>query len=176
MADDLEREDSADGEMPSVELPSVDDRFRSLMEGLRTTLPGAQVLVAFLLVLPLQAEFNTLGDIELAAYYTAFAAALLASVLLIAPSVHQRVRSPVSGLTRQTEAHLDAAVRLTIVGTALLLVALTCVAYLVTSLIANDVAAVAAAAIIAATAGYTWFYQPLIGFGLERSDPTTGEP
>ena len=31
----------------------VDDQFRSLMEGLRTTLPGVQVLFAFLVVLPL---------------------------------------------------------------------------------------------------------------------------
>lgn len=146
------------------ESTSVDDRFRSLMEGLRTTLPGAQVLVAFLLVLPVQAEFGTLGNVELTVYYAAFASSMLASVLLIAPSVHQRIRSPVSGITRETEAHLDVAVRLTIIGTVLLMIALTCVAYLVTSLITNDIAATTAAVVLAATAAYTWFYQPLIAF------------
>lgn len=143
---------------------SVDDRFRSLMEGLRTTLPGAQVLVAFLLILPVQAEFGTLGTAELIVYYAAFASSMLASVLLIAPSVHQRIRSPVSGITRGTEAHVEVAVRLTIVGTVLLMIALSCVTYLVTSLITNDVAATAAAVVLTATAGYTWFYQPLISF------------
>ncbi len=32
--------------------PNVDKEFRSLMEGLRTTLPGVQFIVAFLLTLP----------------------------------------------------------------------------------------------------------------------------
>ena len=32
----------------------VDDQFRAILEGLRTTLPGVQVLFAFLLTLPLQ--------------------------------------------------------------------------------------------------------------------------
>lgn len=146
------------------ESTSVDDRFRSLMEGLRTTLPGAQVLVAFLLVLPVQAEFGTLGTVELTVYYAAFASAMLASVLLIAPSVHQRIRSPMSGITRETESHVDVAVRLTIVGTVLLMIALGCVTYLVTSLITNDVAATAATVVLTTTAGYTWFYQPLIAF------------
>lgn len=143
---------------------SVDDRFRSLMEGLRTTLPGAQVLVAFLLVLPVQAEFGRLSTVELVVYYAAFASSLLASVLLIAPSVHQRIRSPVSGVSRETEAHLDVAVRLTIIGTVLLMIALSCVAYLVTSLVANDIVAIAASAVLTATSAYTWFYQPWIGF------------
>lgn len=148
----------------SDESGSVDERFRSLLEGLRTTLPGAQVLVAFLLVLPVQAEFNTLSTIELVVYYAAFSSALLASVLLIAPSVHQRIRSPVSGITRETEAHLDVAVRLTIIGTVFLLIALSCVAYLVTSLVTNDLFAVAAAIVLTAISAYTWFYQPLIAF------------
>lgn len=157
--------DSSSTASSGDESTSVDDRFRSLMEGLRTTLPGAQVLVAFLLVLPVQAEFNTLGTIEVAVYYAAFASSMLASVLLISPSVHQRIRSPVSGVTRGSQAHLDVAVRLTIIGTVLLLVALSCVAYLVTSLITNDVAALVAAVVLTATAGYSWFYQPLIAFG-----------
>lgn len=134
------------------------------MEGLRTTLPGAQVLVAFLLVLPVQAEFSILGNVELVVYYAAFASSLLASVLLIAPSVHQRIRSPVSGITRETEAHLESAVRLTIAGSVFLLIALSCVAYLVTSLILNDLAAAAAAAVLSAVSAYTWFYQPLVVF------------
>lgn len=165
MADDSEVRPSVDDEPTSV-----DDRFRSLMEGLRTTLPGAQVLVAFLLVLPVQAEFRILGTTELVTYYAAFASAMLASVLLIAPSVHQRIRSPMSGVPRENEAHLDVAVRLTIIGTVLLLIALSCVAFLVTSLITSDVAAVAAAVVLTATSAYTWFYLPLIAFDRDNRD------
>ena len=149
---------------------SVDERFRSLMEGLRTTLPGAQVLVAFLLVLPVQAEFNLLSTVDLIAYYVAFATAMLASVLLIAPSVHQRVRSPISGVTRGNERHLQAAVRLTIAGTVFLMMALISVTYLVTSLVVTGVAAAVSAVVLGAVAGYSWFYQPLITFNRDRSN------
>lgn len=140
------------------------------MEGLRTTLPGSQVLVAFLLVLPVQAEFSSLTDWERAAYYVAFATSLVASVLFIAPSAHQRMRSPISGVTRRTEQHLAAAVRLTILGTGLLYLALVAVAYLVTSLVVSGPAAVGAATSLAAIVGYTWIYQPVVSFRIRPED------
>jgi hypothetical protein len=121
--------------------------------------------VAFLLVLPVQAEFAALSDLELRVYYTAFASAMLASVLLIAPSAHQRMRSPISGLVRRTERHLDVAVRLTITGTVLLLISLTSVCYLVTSLVTSGWVGAVSAAVLVTVGGYTWFYQPLIAFG-----------
>ena len=95
----------------------VDDQFRSLMEGLRTTLPGVQVLFAFLLVLPLQASFGEIRDVERIAYYVSFFGSAMASVLLIAPSAHQRLRAPVNGVERRSERHLQIAVSLTIAGT-----------------------------------------------------------
>ena len=102
----------------------VDDQFRSLMEGLRTTLPGVQVLFAFLLVLPLQAEFTGISDGEKIAYYVSFFGSAMASVLLIAPSAHQRLRAPMTGLERRSERHLDVAVNLGIAGTIIFAIAL----------------------------------------------------
>ena len=46
-------------EAAAVESTEVDDAFRALLEGLRTTLTGVQVLFAFLFILPLQASFPT---------------------------------------------------------------------------------------------------------------------
>lgn len=146
---------------------SIDRQFRSLMEGLRTTLPGAQVLVAFLLILPVQQEFASLSRWELVAYYLAFATSMVASVLLIAPSAHQRMRSPKTGVARSSERHLDIAVKVTILGTAFLLVAMVAVGYLVTSLVVSSLAAAAFAVVLFLVAGYTWVYQPLVSF---RSD------
>lgn len=143
---------------------SIDEQFRSLMEGLRTTLPGAQVLVAFLLVLPVQSEFGKLSDVDKGAYYLAFVTAMLASVLLIAPSVHQRVRAPMTGIKRRTKRHLDIAVWLTIIGTIALFIALVAVTFLVTSLVFSTVAAVLAALAVSLITGYTWIYQPLVAF------------
>lgn len=147
---------------------TVDEQFRSLLEGLRTTLPGAQVMVAFLLVLPFQQPFETLSVVERFAYFLAFAFSILASALLIAPSVHQRMRSPFSGVTRKTEEHLASAVRVSIAGTIALLLALVAVVYLVTSVIYTTVAATVGAVVLAAVAGYSWIYQPVIRFREEE--------
>ena len=49
----------------------VEEEFRSLLEGLRTTLPGAQIITAFLLTLPFYERFGALDQRERAAYYIA---------------------------------------------------------------------------------------------------------
>lgn len=142
----------------------VDDQFRALMEGLRTTIPGVMVLFSFLLILPLQASFADLGGINRTVFYVAFGSAALASVLLISPSVHQRVRAPISGIKRRTWSHVMFATKLAIVGTVAFLVAISAVVFLVSSLVFSDPVAIAATVILATIAGWAWFYVPLIKF------------
>lgn len=146
----------------------VDDQFRSLMEGLRTTIPGVMVLFSFLLVLPLQSSFPEISDVNALIFYVAFGSAALASVLLIAPSVHQRVRAPKTGIRRTTWSHVMVAAKLTIAGSVAFLVAVAAVVYLVSSLVFSDVVAVVASAIITITAAWAWFYLPTVGF--DRDD------
>lgn len=142
----------------------VDERFRALMEGLRTSLPGVQVLFAFLLTAPLQSGFADLDRTEELSFAVAFYAAGLASVLLIAPSVHQRLRAPASGLRRQSATHLMIATWVTIVGTIAMGLAIVATTYLVSRLVfGGNVAAVAVALLAAATA-WSWAYLPLITF------------
>ncbi|MCZ7527926.1 MAG: DUF6328 family protein [Acidimicrobiia bacterium] len=154
----------------------VDDQFRALLEGLRTTLPGVQVLMAFLLILPLQGEFATLGTIERGVYYTAFLSAAVSSVLLIAPSVHQRMRSPRTGVERHSRRHLMTAVRLAITGTALLAVALGAAVYLVSSLVYDVTAAAAATAVVAGLVLWAWAYLPLVAFGPQHHSDRLRSP
>jgi hypothetical protein len=142
----------------------VDDQFRSLMEGLRTTLPGVQVLFAFLLVLPLQASFAEITDLERIAYYVAFFGSAMASVLLIAPSAHQRLRAPISGVERRSEKHLQIAVNLTIAGTIIFAVALSAAVLLISTLTLTDSVAVGATMAVAAVLAWSWFYIPLVSF------------
>jgi hypothetical protein len=142
----------------------VDDQFRSLMEGLRTTLPGVQVLFAFLLVLPLQAEFASITDLEKAAYYVSFFGSAMASVLLIAPSAHQRLRAPMTGIERRSERHLDVAVNLTIVGTIIFSIALAAAVFLISSLTLTNSVAISATIAVAAITAWSWFYIPLVAF------------
>lgn len=143
----------------------VDDAFRAVLEGLRTTLPGVQVLFAFLLILPLQESFADLADSEQIAYYVAFFGSALASILLIAPSAHQRIRAPISGVRRRSARHLLITVRITIVGTIVFAVALAAAVYLASSLVLEgEISPLLATIAVTALLGWSWFYVPLVTF------------
>lgn len=142
----------------------IDDQFRALLEGLRTTIPGVMVLFSFLLILPLQASFADLSGVNTVVFYVAFASAALASVLLISPSVHQRVRAPISGIKRKSWGHVLYATKLAIVGTVFFLVAISAVVFLVSSLVITDPFAIAATVVITTIAAWAWFFVPLVTF------------
>ena len=146
---------------------AVDDQFRALMEGLRTSIPGVMVLFAFLLTLPLQSPFGDLGAVDTTAFYVAFLSAAIAAVLLIAPSVHQRIRAPFSGIKRTNLRHVMIATHLTIAGTVAFAVAIAASVYLVTSLVLFDGPATLVTALIAGVAAWSWFYLPLVSFNRE---------
>lgn len=142
----------------------IDDQFRALMEGLRTTIPGVMVLFSFLLILPLQTSFGDISDPNTVVFYVAFISAAISSVLLIAPSVHQRVRAPISGMRRRTMSHVMYATKLAIAGTITFLVSIASVVYLVSSLVFSDRLAVMATVVLAVIASWAWFYLPLVRF------------
>jgi hypothetical protein len=149
---------------PHNDPDSVDDQFRALMEGLRTSIPGVMVLFAFLLTLPLQAPFGDLGAADTGAYYVAFLGAAVAAVLLIAPSVHQRIRAPFSGIKRTDMRHVMVATYLTIAGTIAFAIAIAASVYLVTSLVLSGGPATLVTAVVVAVAAWSWFYLPLVSF------------
>lgn len=134
------------------------------MEGLRTTLPGVQVLFAFLLTLPFQSRFSELTGFQVGLYLIALLGSAASSILLIAPSVHQRVRAPISGVPRRSPEHLATAVKMTIVGSALFAVALASAVYLVVEVVSRSVMAAAAVAAVVLLALWAWFYVPLVSF------------
>lgn len=142
----------------------VDDQFRSLLEGLRTTIPGVMVLFSFLLILPLQSSFGEISRSNTFIFYLAFTSAALSAVLLIAPSVHQRVRAPISGIRRRALSHVMTATKLAIVGTVLFMISISSVVYLVSSLVFTDLLAALATAVVSAVAGWGWFFLPLVQF------------
>lgn len=143
----------------------IDNQFRALMEGLRTTIPGMMVFFAFLLTLPLQVRFASLSRVDRAAFYIAFFSSALSALLLISPSVHQRMRAPKTGIKRRTLAHVMIAVKLALAGTVFFLIAIVAVVYLVSVLVFTTAwAAVAATVGVAGFAIWAWFYIPLIEF------------
>lgn len=142
----------------------VDEQFRSLLEGLRTSLPAVQVLFAFLLTAPLQGAFTGLNAPQQASFTVAFYSSGVASVLLVAPSVHQRVRAPMTGLKRESLRHLIWATWLGIVGSGFMAIAVAATVYLVSSVVYADAAAAAASGVVALLLAWSWFYLPIVTF------------
>ncbi len=142
----------------------VDDAFRAVLDGLRTTLPAVEVLFAFLLTAPLAPGFADLAANEKFAYYTAFFASAIATILLIAPSAHQRLRAPKSGVRRRSHAHLVFTVRMTIAGTVVAAVAIGAAVYLVTALVLANATAAILTAFIGALVAWAWFWVPMVHF------------
>lgn len=147
-----------------------DEQFRALMEGLRTTIPGVTVLFGFLLALPFQSDFGDIGAVDRFTYGLAFLSTALASVLLIAPSAHQRVRALLTGIPRRSPEHVRVAVALTVAGTVCFLVAIVASSYLVASVRLGSVGAGITLATIGGLAGWSWFYLPLVTFSKWPAD------
>jgi uncharacterized membrane protein len=117
-----------------------------------------------LLTLPFQQSFSSLTTSEQTAFYVAFFGSATASILLIAPSAHQRIRAPRSGVHRRSREHLLFTVRMTIVGTVIFAIALGAAVFLVTSIVLEQAAAAIGTAIVAALVAWAWFYVPMVRF------------
>lgn len=156
---------------PSEPPSDVDDEFRSLLEGLRTTLPGIQLITGFLLIVPFQVSFEDLSTAERIAFHVAFVSALTGSLLLMAPSSHQRLRAQADGtIARRTARHVKVATRLATAGSVLFALALVAVAYLVASYVLNTAVAVVLTVVVGAVGSWSWFYLPLVAWADDRPD------
>lgn len=129
-----------------------------LLGELRIALPGVQVLLAFLLTVPFAEGFHRVRGESRALFVAAIVLAASASVLLIAPTVHHRLRFR----DGTKEAMIAMANRLTIIGVTCIGLAIGCAAYVV-----GDAAFAASPArwigpALVVLAGATWFGLPAL--------------
>src|SRR5437588_821483 len=104
-----------------TELERYDRNLSELMGELRVALPGVQVLFAFLLVAPFNQRFKDTSYFERRLYFATLLLTLLASILLIAPTVVHRLQ-----FRRGEKAYIvRTANRLTIAGLMVFAVAMT---------------------------------------------------
>jgi hypothetical protein len=131
----------------------LDRELIELLNELRVALPGVQVLFAFLLVLPFQQRFERLNDLDRDVYFVAFMAAMVATALLIAPSVFHRVRF------RDTDKEwlIQMSNRLALAGTFFIAVAMVCTVYLITNVLFGGWQATAATVASAVVFGGLWY-------------------
>lgn len=136
----------------------LDRELIELLNEVRVALPGAQVLFAFLLVLPFQAAFAKLSDIQRDLYAGALLSSAAAIALLIAPSSYHRInfRRPMKeGMIRWANGLL-------IGGMALIVLGITLAVALVLDVVLGDLAAMALGLGTAAWFGWFWFAVPLL--------------
>jgi hypothetical protein len=128
-----------------------------LLNELRVALPGVQVLFAFLLAVPFANGFPKLGKLDRDIFFVAFISTALSTVALIAPSSYHRLR------WRQydKERMLVISNWLTIVGLALLAIAISCTVFVITDFLFHRAWAATFTAVIAAAFLVLWYGLPL---------------
>jgi len=141
-----------------TELERLDRNLTELMQEVRVALPGVQVLLAFLLVLPFNSRFERVTDFQEGVYFTTLCLTLLASAFLIAPSVQHRIGFRLD----DKEWIVWTANRQAIIGLGFLLLALTGMMLLISDFLFSATAAVAATAMTAGVLIWLWYGLPVL--------------
>lgn len=156
----------------TTERESPDERAnRELMEllnELRVALPGVQVLFAFLLTIPFAQRFGQLDAGDRRIYFAAVLATAAATVFLIAPTAHHRIRFRAA----VKEQLLRVANVFAILGLACLAFAITAVTYVITDVIYPGTLPRIVAAALAGAFVVGWLLVPLF----YRRRTTPGKP
>ena len=161
----------ADGESRGERL---DRELMELLQELRVVLPGVQVLLAFLLTAPFQQRFSQLPGSLRNAFFAAIASATLATVLLIAPSAHHRLRWRAG----EKERLLRIGNQMALWGTVFLAVAIVLALYVVTNVLFSSGLALLTAGGAVVVFGVLWYVLPFVGrpSSEDESDDESGSP
>lgn len=149
--------DSLVGGRRETELERLDRNLTELTGELRVALPGVQVLFAFLLVAPFNQRFGRVSQFERQLYFAALLLTLLATMLLIAPTIIHRLH-----FRRGEKAYVvHTANRLMISGLIVFALAMTTAVLLVTHYLFGSLTAVITTVIVVAAFILIWFLLPL---------------
>jgi Family of unknown function (DUF6328) len=157
----------ARGETPTERL---DRNWNDLLQELRVSQTGVQLLTGFLLTLPFQARFAELEKFDRNVYLMAVSAAVLATGLLISPvMLHRFLFRRHARRTMVNGAH-----RLAMLGILFLAVSIVCVIMLIFDLVTGPTGGVVAAAVSGAFLLIMWAVVP--GVARLRTPAQTSEP
>lgn len=148
------------------EADRLDRNFNELLQELRVSQTGVQILFAFLLSIAFQQNFTKLSPAQRGLYVGTLISAALAAVLIIAPVAVHRL------MFRQhrKDAIVDITARLAGWGLVFLGVAIVAAVFLVVSFVAGVAPAIALSAVVAVVVGSTWLASPLVIRGRIRRE------
>jgi hypothetical protein len=127
-----------------------------LLTELRVALPGAQVLLGFLLTVPFATRFGSVDHAGRIALFTCMLLTVVGTVLLMAPSVYHRMRWNRGGKSDV----VNVAHCFFLVGTAFLAAGIAAAVFLVGDVLFGLIAAVICTVAVTATVGVTWYVLP----------------
>jgi hypothetical protein len=135
----------------------LDRELIELLNELRVTLPGVQVLFAFLLIVPFSQQFELINDLQKYAYIVALTFTALGSALLIAPTPYHRIR----WRDQDKEAMLRLANRLALAGTVCVAIAMPCALFFVTDFLFKSPLPALLSALVIGVIVTFWYALPL---------------
>ena len=142
---------------PETKNERADRNLTELLAELRVALPGVQVLFAFLLVVPFNSGFDRVSGFGEGVYFFTLLATAVATVLLIAPTVHHRL------LFRQQDKEflVVSANRLMLAGLAVLATAIVGAMVLVTDFLFSQATTVVASVGVGVVFLAVWLLMPV---------------
>lgn len=136
----------------------LDRNWNELLQELRVTQTGVQILAGFLLTLPFQQRFTELDDPQTTAYLVSLSCAVLATALLVAPVSAHRVL-----FRRRAKKQLVSfADKAALSGLAALAGSVVSVTFLIFDVVVGRTAGVSAAAVAFVVFFVNWVVLPLV--------------
>jgi len=139
-----------------TEKEKSDRQLIELLNELRVALPGAQVLLGFLLTAPFAARFGRTSTFERGVLFACTIVTGAGVLFLMAPSVYHRVRWDEGG-KRDV---IRVGHRLFLIGTCCLALGMFCAVFLLGDVLFGVAAAAPAASVMAAIVVVTWYVLP----------------
>jgi hypothetical protein len=146
----------------------VSRELDELLQQLRITLPGVQVLFAFLLTVPFTERFHLVDGISRDMFFVAFLTTTAATALLLTPVAYARIQFRQYDKERLLRLGTFAA----ILGLALLAISLSASAFVVTEVLFSNRAAGLVSALALLLFALAWFVLPLGARLSARRDPS----
>jgi hypothetical protein len=147
----------AEDRTPDGGEPEERQRYRELLEELRTVLPGVQVLFAFLLTAPFSQRFTDLDEFGRDLYGVALTGTALAAVILLSPASYHRIAP-----RREREGRLRTGIRFMITGMLVLGVSIVVAVLTVMRFIFGPGVGIAVATGLIAVVVTLWYLVPLL--------------
>lgn len=157
MSGSIFEEDKVKGTQRRDEEEEDDGDFSDMLSEMRILLPGAQMLSAFLIILPFNTGFAHIDHTEKLLFLATFFLALTSLVLLSAPAIQHRLMRPLKDRARFKRV----ATKQIVAGSFALAIALVLGTDLVISEVFGATVGMVMAGIMAALIAVAWWLMPM---------------